>query len=68
MGSREELRNAIKQYVYTLWNMSDEETIERLLAGTMAFIAVELWDKPFTPMVPPVILEEQKIEEEDGQA
>lgn len=64
MNERENLREAIKAYIYIYWKTEDDETIERLLAGIMSLIAVEMWDKPYTPMVPPVIIEQN--EEEDA--
>lgn len=62
MKEREALREAIRNYINKHWNADSsgvlEDELERSLAGVMAFLAVEQWEKPFTPFGYMPIIEE----------
>lgn len=61
--ARSKLEEAIRNYLDINWhiNAGDDE-LERYLAGIMAFIAVEVWGKPFMPFSPPTICTEEEDE------
>jgi hypothetical protein len=64
MNARDELKQSIKNYLAQYWKISaSDDELERYLSGVMAFLAVEQWDRPFTPFTPPVIVSETDKEE-----
>ena len=49
--SRQDLINAIKYYLSSIYKESDEEYMEKMIAGVLAFIAVNYFQEPYYPVI-----------------
>lgn len=55
---KSQLEESLDFYLEKVWGERDSEVRERIKSGVFSFIAVQIWDQPYVPMLSVGIVKE----------